>query len=501
MLDIMKCIDEREQMPFNGGKDELVELLFCDEPDDCIFVTLQGYFDMRRNSKVIPDGYTPRCVFELGAIVADTVLPFAFYWFTKKRVDECRFSLLEKSMKKLVLRNRRSLDGFIRSDVYLKYLKECESYLSGELENANSNCGQFFSVAVSELVEGKLVPSCYSPELRRMCKELEEADTVRLVDVAEIMMPKRVVGGLEDDLLLRGRDVRLPVSFGNLEQGGATTVVLKRGDVVMCVNNDIRTVVFESDDDRTVYAAENCFVMRPREVSAEYLCLYLSSDVAKAILLSLAKGVVFKHLSLDDLVGFPVVKPRMGDEYYRAEYDILSGRASRKYVDLLALRSVEPNAIEVILDEDIAARINVYNEERLRSFLSSDIEELNTCFANGAYKAAIILAGSILEAVLIDWFSEIKCVNYFEEDYYVRDRRTGRERRASLSDYINEIECIEKPRWRKEASLAHEIRKKRNLVHAKLCVLESGINEKTARMVIEYLEQVLKARGVHSVRV
>ena len=34
------------------------------------------------------------------------------------------------------------------------------------------------------------------------------------------------------------------------------------------------------------------------------------------------------------------------------------------------------------------------------------LKELNICFKNKAYKAALILAGSILEAVLIDWLSE-----------------------------------------------------------------------------------------------
>lgn len=34
--------------------------------------------------------------------------------------------------------------------------------------------------------------------------------------------------------------------------------------------------------------------------------------------------------------------------------------------------------------------------------------ELRTCFNSNAYKAAIILAGSILEAFLIDWLSKYK---------------------------------------------------------------------------------------------
>ena len=52
----------------------------------------------------------------------------------------------------------------------------------------------------------------------------------------------------------------------------------------------------------------------------------------------------------------------------------------------------------------------------------------------------------------------------------------------------------------REAGFAHEIRNKRNLVHAKLCVDKSVVDKESACKVIECLEQVLKTRGVHSVR-
>ena len=54
----------------------------------------------------------------------------------------------------------------------------------------------------------------------------------------------------------------------------------------------------------------------------------------------------------------------------------------------------------------------------------------------------LILAGSILEAVLIDWLTEIKGEDYFKKDYMITDRN-GRSKRADLIDYINEIKEIE----------------------------------------------------------
>ena len=46
---------------------------------------------------------------------------------------------------------------------------------------------------------------------------------------------------------------------------------------------------------------------------------------------------------------------------------------------------------------------------------------------------------------------------------------------------------------------AHKIRRKRNLVHAKLCLKEEeDINEELCKKVIDYLKHVLKTRGIDS---
>ena len=491
MLDIMKCIDERQQMPFDGVNDELVELLFLARPDDCIFISTKGVFNSQCFRKLIPDGYVPCCIFDLGSVASYTQMPQALYWFTKRKVDECKFSILDESIGRSLSRNRRSLSEVISSKDYSEYLHSCERYVSGGELCARLVGGKFYSVAINDLVADRYNPEYYSPEIRNLRQELGEKDTVRLADVAEIISPKVVANGLQNVLVMHVRDVKLPPAFEDIQEGRETSVVLRNGDLVVSSVGEVRAVVYEATEDRVVYAGQNCFVVRPRDVSAEYLCLYLSSDIAKIILSSSLSGVYIKHLSVRTLRDFPVVKPQMGDDYYRAEYAILAGRVSRHYEDLSSLRSDGQHLVEAILDREIASRITAYAEEQLRTFLSSDIDELNVCFSGG----------SILEAVLIDWLSEIDHVNYFEEQYKFTDPRTGRSRPAHLIDYINQIKCIEKPRWVEEADMAHQIRKQRNLVHAQLCIREGLVGEESARMVIEYLEQVLKTRGVHSLRV
>ena len=121
------------------------------------------------------------------------------------------------------------------------------------------------------------------------------------------------------------------------------------------------------------------------------------------------------------------------------------------------------------------------------------------CFFAGAYKATLIMAGSILEAFLLDWLSEIDGKNYFEEPYKVLvqdpDGTSHWEKREQLNEYIEQIKEIERPNWMEPSEKAHFIRKHRNLVHAKVCLKEEvGINKETCEKVISYLRDIVETR-------
>lgn len=137
--------------------------------------------------------------------------------------------------------------------------------------------------------------------------------------------------------------------------------------------------------------------------------------------------------------------------------------------------------------------ISKYNEQ-LMGFIANDLDEIRKCLDAKAYKAALILAGSVLEAFLIDWLSEIDGKDYFSQPYIIIENDKQYKARG-LSDYIEAINEIEKPDWMETSEKAHYIRKKRNLVHANLCLKNSEeINEETCRKVIEYLEYIIDTR-------
>jgi len=249
------------------------------------------------------------------------------------------------------------------------------------------------------------------------------------------------------------------------------------------------------------------YVLRNSKILPEYLCLYLSSETARCVFETRSVGTAFVRLTHKTVEEFPIIMPKQEDSKYIFEFNSLVSRDKRvyqldsqkrllSYFEFWGKRKETPKVeiVEDVLNIELANTIKAHNEEQLRTFLTDDLRELNTCYKNKAYKATLILAGSILETVLIDWLSEIKGVNYFEEDYMVKDRKTGKDRRADLIDYINAIKYIERPRWMEEADKAHKIREKRNLVHAKLCLKSDEINEEVCKEVIGYLKDVLKTR-------
>lgn len=140
-----------------------------------------------------------------------------------------------------------------------------------------------------------------------------------------------------------------------------------------------------------------------------------------------------------------------------------------------------------------------YREMEYAKAMQDDIQELRRCFDAKAYKSTLIMAGSILEAFLLDWLSEIDQEDYFKKSYCKKVVGDGGfesyKATSSLSDYIDAIAEIQAPEWLEEKNKAHKIRKGRNVVHPK-CFIKSDreIDEKTCKEVISYLEDIINKR-------
>ena len=225
-------------------------------------------------------------------------------------------------------------------------------------------------------------------------------------------------------------------------------------------------------------------VIRSFNISPYYILTYLESDFVKEwcfhnFLIPIDEDSDDESLGelFIEIEKLPIlVKNNMEDSFYKRQYEY------NKYEKLPIQRKIESST-----------KIGFF-DKNAKEIILRDMNELKQCFTAGAYKASIILAGSILEAFLIDWLSEINGNNYFEEDYVVFDKYRNQERRADLKDYIDAIQELKKPSWYDAAKKATEIRKKRNLVHTKLYIDNKDISKETCNEVISYLEYVINTR-------
>lgn len=85
----------------------------------------------------------------------------------------------------------------------------------------------------------------------------------------------------------------------------------------------------------------------------------------------------------------------------------------------------------------------------IQKLLSDDAKELISCLEVGAYKACMILCGSILETILLDWLPELENTNYFVDDDNMQ---------INLYGVIRRLKEIYNPSWNSEANAAHDIR-------------------------------------------
>ena len=188
------------------------------------------------------------------------------------------------------------------------------------------------------------------------------------------------------------------------------------------------------------------------------------------------------------------------DESYLIEYqsqgrDYAQMKRLRLYYEMLKKLSDTGNQERISKIKDILKN----ESEKLRKMLQEDVTELEKCFEAGAYKSTLILAGSILEAFLIDWLSEKDGVDYFVNPYKVvktnNKGMTYEKEDDRLVTYINAINEIEMPNWMEPAEKANNIRNNRNLVHIKLCMKDDiKIDRKICCKVISDLKDIISTR-------
>lgn len=515
MVNIKEILKERGKYPITKDGDSWLDYVLEDETKEEVWlITIPSKLlnAVRGNRiKQITQKYFVAGVYNLGTPYLNTGLSMELLHLTKERFKTIDISIFKGQMFIAGLKKKNSDEAFIMPDRYSlkyeRYLEGVEYWInSGSLPEDDANGEyEYNSIDVSEVSEQRINAEYYSKKAIGVRKFLQNETLYNMEDIVDIIVPRRVDKGVGK--VIRMVDLSYPLKIENILEKQITNVKLKKNDILFSTIGKAFLVPDEVNE--TIYVDQNMFVIRCRDIQPEYLFLYLNSDVCQTIIDSQKIGSFIHKVTRKSIADIPVIIPTKEEEEYRLQAHLLTHIEKRSYQinsdieprilaywnALYKNRNIKIEKVEDILGMELLEKLKVYSTNQLQEMLHDDWKELNDCFRVGAYKATLILAGSILEAVLIDWLSEIKGNNYFEEDYMVTDRN-GRIKRADLIDYINEIKYIERPHWIEGATKAHEIRKKRNLVHAKLGINSDEIDRDTCRMVIDYLRDVIKTRGV-----
>ena len=443
--------------------------------------------------------YSLQAMFDLKNPYTNTNVNFFLYVFTKRKNRTIMYGIYKEHLK-----NKHSrAEGLILAEEfpekYFTYLDEIEKYLSTGMCPDDTNDYEFGSFDSAIRNEKCWNPNRYNKTVAKVREALDKEKTVLLKDVATIIRPRPDNDRQKTPYCCLPLSWTYPFDERKLREGVVTDCVIQKGDILL-LNSQKMFLMYDSFD-KEIHTSPNCFVIRPNTsvISSEYLYMYLKSDTAQIIMQSESLGTYVRQLRKIDLDNLKIAIPERDNQYYKKIFyaenfpikDI--EEINRILYDTSA--SEKENAIEDILDFELVNNLRTYKEEVKEKIIEQDLNEINTCFRHKAYKATLILVGSVLEAVLIDWLSELHGKNYFEEEYIDHNGKVG-----TLAIYIRDIKYLKRPEWIDEAEKAFAIKDKRNMVHAKLCLnSEEKINEDLCREVIGYLKDVLKTRNSKSI--
>jgi hypothetical protein len=126
----------------------------------------------------------------------------------------------------------------------------------------------------------------------------------------------------------------------------------------------------------------------------------------------------------------------------------------------------------------------------IQQVINDDLVDLKKCIHYKLYKSFIILAGSVLEAFLLDWISESEDKNYFDPETKtpVLYKIIWVKLKELLGSSTNEEILL----------MADNIRKKRNLVHPKEYFNSKiKLDDSVCFGIIDDLKKIIKERELN----
>ncbi len=472
-----------------------------EQSDD--FVAYIGYNNsLKEKAYNILDFYHIVGLFDLKRIFKEIGIDFQLIIFSKKQTKQILTGIHKGNNKQLI---SLGIDFFRRPNIELpveklffaetfqNYLSEIEKFYNNNTVPKDTDDYEFNFV---EKIDNSLLKAEFYTKQFIDNSKVFAGSNIRLGDIVDIKRVQRINEN-ENQQYKTLKEFGYPLSYANI--GYKTTHKIKKGDILLkSIAKDLQVIYIDETPKENAYVSQNQVVLHviDERYSPEFLYLYLNSDTFKKYAKKYFLGISIPYLPVSNIKDFPIIPLSLETKYYEKifKYQKNPLHHGKKYVDLLKARPLD-NGIETeLMLEEIKKLADKYNSATKENYMN-DIMEVESCFSVGAYKATLILCGSILEGFLLDWLNELQPEEDWLNKQYVYDKKNKKDVIVGLNDYINQIEKIKRPDWMEESQKAHEIRKQRNLVHAKLCLKENTkITKELCMHVIKYLKEIVDTR-------
>lgn len=501
-MNIYELLKKRENYALKPGNiDEWYEEILKDDDKEQIeFICTKGFFlfdkiKRREKTKKLLSNYNISAMIDLANPYYETSIQFQLVIFTKKQIKNIKISNYNAKVKIKSKREYLNKFGIVSfaaeaDNDFNKYIKDAQKWLDTGIKEENKNY-EFTEINSNQLKE--IICSAYTAKKLKMIETLEKSKTIELEEVADIITTSN--NDKMERKTLFNKDMVYPLQESEIKYTDKYKTKIKKGDILLSRVGSQKVYLVDKDV-KDLYASSNIIVIRCKTISPEYLYIYLTSDLVKEYILNVRKGCIISYITIETVKKLPVVEPKFENQEY---IKLFKGKVYKyedleEYYEIIEDTPTEINNVDCVLKAELIEKIKEYKNTEAIKLIENDMKELNVCYNAKAYKAVLIMAGSILEALLIDWVSDKKGIDYFATQLKI-EGHNGKKKKAELYDYIDIIKQIEEPEWMEEYKKANEIRKKRNLVHARLCLENEGIiNKETCKIIIDYLKDIIDSR-------
>lgn len=502
-MDITKLLERRKKFPIGSKTTNVNQVDYItselESNNDVIGIALPVSFLNRKISDIytlkelIFDDWYVLGIYDLSKIWAPYwAIEFDLICLGKNKPENITFSKYEGSSTfngdGTYKRSKGEVGKQVITKEYSLYLQEVTCIISQQQDKFIKSKGSIFTASSTLFNQDRLSINYYHPDLIENQKKLDQENTELLSTVAEIIVPHLV--GLEKSLVFTPANFSYPIQLEKIKEGNKTNIVLRKNDILLSRVSSHKAFLVSEELGGEIYPSIHTFVIRISSIaiSPEYLFLYLQSDTVKKYVTRFQTGAVLKTISKNDLELLPIIIPdkiviERSSNLYKTLFETPKEDTIAKINSELFCKTSPRKTIQIEFIEEFINKSIDYKLRLIKRIVDDDLMEIQHCINIQAYKSAIILSGSVLEAVLMDWLSEINKINYLASDEDL-----------SLFDMIKELD--RKGYFDKEVTdAAHNIRNQRNLVHPKKYLnSRTRLDKKSIIKTISDLKKILQRR-------